>query len=448
MTVVSPVRTPCGERGNPTTLFAMYRSILSAGLLAIALHVSAQSTVHQVVVLNEGYYDYFNGGGQLVPVSLGSYDPATGSYQTMATITGPRFGSDVLVDGGSIYVAADDRVLRYDADTYVQTGEVMVDGIRKLAVWDDQLLITRGELGGLPHYFEVRDKATLELLYAITPADGLVHACEDVVVQGDKAYLAVGNAFEWGAFVGQVGVVDLSTGVLESSIDLGPAATNPEKLMLHEGDIVAFCNTDFTHSSISRVGLAGQNVTYTSLVAANSGCGASTKVTANGKVYFMEYAQGELARFDLSSGAVADTLAGTPAVYGLLEDPVNGLLYATTTDFLTSGELHVMDLEGTILSTVAVGVAPGNMALDIRLSTGVADMTQASWSLFPNPVVEQLTVSGAKVGEVLRVLDATGRLVLTQQVSDVRTEITVGQLTAGVYSVVAEGRTPLRFVRQ
>ena len=137
----------------------MYRSILSTGLLAIALHVSAQPTVHQVVVLNEGYFDYFNGGGQLVPVSLGSYDPATGGYQNMVTITGPRFGSDVLVDGGSIYVAADDRVLRYDADTYVQTGEAMVLGVRKLAIWNDQLLMTRGEIGGLPHYFEVRDKA-------------------------------------------------------------------------------------------------------------------------------------------------------------------------------------------------------------------------------------------------------------------------------------------------
>jgi hypothetical protein len=426
----------------------MYRSILSTGLLAIALHVSAQPTVHQVVVLNEGYFDYFNGGGQLVPVSLGSYDPATGGYQNMVTITGPRFGSDVLVDGGSIYVAADDRVLRYDADTYVQTGEAMVLGVRKLAIWNDQLLMTRGELGGLPHYFEVRDKATLELLYAITPADGLVHACEDVVVQGDKAYLAVGNAFEWGAFVGLLGVVDLTTGVLEGSIDLGPEATNPEKLMLHEGDIVAFCNTDFTHSSISRVALAGQNVTYTALVAANSGCGASTKVTANDQVYFMEYAQGELARFDLGTGAVADTLAGTPAVYGLLEDPINGVLYATTTDFLTTGELHVMDLEGAILSSVAVGVAPGNMALDIRLSTGVEDRGRSSWALFPNPVVERLTVSGANAGEVLRVLDTTGRLVLEHRVSDVRAELAVGQLTAGVYSLVCEGRTPLRFVRQ
>ena len=39
-------------------------------------------------------------------VNLGSYDPATGLYQTVATINGPRFGSDVEVAGGAVYVAA------------------------------------------------------------------------------------------------------------------------------------------------------------------------------------------------------------------------------------------------------------------------------------------------------------------------------------------------------
>ena len=34
----------------------------------------------------QGYYDYFGGGGQLVPVTLGSYDPAAGTYATVATI--------------------------------------------------------------------------------------------------------------------------------------------------------------------------------------------------------------------------------------------------------------------------------------------------------------------------------------------------------------------------
>ncbi|MBL7981429.1 MAG: T9SS type A sorting domain-containing protein [Flavobacteriales bacterium] len=427
----------------------MYRSVLSAGLMALALHVGAQSTVNQVVVLNEGYYDYFNGQGQLVPVTLGSYDPTTGIYQTVATITGPRFGSDVLVDGGDIYVAADDRVLRFDADTYQQTGEAMVQGARKLAVWNGQLLITRGELGGLPHYFEVRDRNTLDLQYTITPADGLQFAAEDVLVVGDKAYLAVGNAFEWGNFVGRVGVVDLLTGTYGAEVDLGPEGTNPEKLMEHEGDIIAFNNTDFSHSSISRVNVSSGTIAYTTNVSANSSCAASAKVGANGRVYYMEYAQNELARFDLNNGVVADTLAGSPAVYGLIEDPVNGVLYATTTDFFSTGDLHVMDLEGNVLSTVAVGVSPGNLAMDIRLSTSVSSQQRPVLGLYPNPASETVALSGVLQGAQIRVFDSMGRVVLERASVNVEgiVQLDIAALQNGVYTVQVQGQGTLRFTK-
>jgi hypothetical protein len=427
----------------------MYRSILSAGLLALALHGSAQSYVHQVVVLNEGYFDFFGGGGQVVPVTLGSYDPATGSYQTVATLTGPRFGSDVLVDGTSIYVAADDRILRFDADSYLQTGETMVQGVRKLAIWNDQLVLTRGELGGLEHYFEVRDKNTLEFLYAVAPADGLSFSAEDVLVVEDKAYLAVSNAFEWGSVVGRVGAVDLQTGTYGDEVDLGPDGTNPERLMLYEGDIIAFNNKDFGSSSISRVGVDAGTLTYTNNISLNSGCAASAMVSAVDKVYFMEYAQNELARFDLATGTVSDTLSGSPGVFGLIEDPINNVLYATTTDFFSTGELHVLDLDGQVQSTVSVGVAPGNLALDVRSTTGLNEVAGLSMAAFPNPAVDVLNLTGVEHGADVRILDATGRVVLTVRSSTGpdRLSVEVSALRAGIYTVEVPGQGTLRFTK-
>jgi hypothetical protein len=367
----------------------------------------------------------------------------------VVTLTGPRFGSDVLVDGSDVFVAADDRVLRFSADGFAQLAEVLVSGVRKLAVWNDQLLLTRGEVGGLDHYFEARDRNTLELLYTIGPDEGLPYSAEDVVVLEDKAYLAVNNAFDWANVIGRVGVVDLLTGTYGSEVDLGPDGTNPEKIMVKDGALYVFNNKDFSGSSISKVVPDGTVLAYTTNVATNSGCAAS--VMADGRIYYMEYEQAELARFDVSSGQVLDTLAGSPDVYGLIDDPINSVLYATTTDFFSSGDLHVLDLEGQILSTIAVGVAPGNMALDIRSATGVADRTSSTFAVYPNPANEHITLRGElPVGTVLvTVQDALGRTVLIRNTAlGQQADLDISALNSGVYTVRLNGGKAMRFTKQ
>ena len=440
-------RTLRGERStpNPNT---MYRSFLSCAALALTLFAGAQSEVRKVFVLSEGYYDYFGGGGQLLPVTLDTYDPVSGTYQTAVTIVGPRFGSDVLVDQGHVYVAADDRILRYDADSYTELGMQPVQGVRKLAIWGDKLLLTRGELGGLSHYFEVRDKVSLDLLWTLEPTDGLTRSAEDVVVIGDKAYLAVNNSFDWDNLSGLVGVVDLIGQSYGPEIDLGPDGLNPEKLFVSNGALHAFNNKDFTGSSISTIDVNVGSLTHTVNVALNSGCAAS--VMAEEKIYYMEYDQGLLARYDIASASITDTLIGSPAVYGLLDDPINGVIYATTTDFLSTGELFVLDLEGQVISSVTAGVSAGNMALDVRSSTGIAARSTDQFGVFPNPATEEVFLElGPRAGSVgVTITDATGRVVLrSTKPATARQRVALGGLVPGAYAISVAGVGTARFTK-
>ena len=425
----------------------MYRSFLLASALAAAFMANAQSYTHQVLVLNEGYFN-FQTQLQEVPVTLGSYLPGTGVYQTVATIADARFGNHVAVEGDFIFVAADQRLLKYDANTYALVDEASVPGIRRFAFWENEIVITRGEVGGLSHYCEVRDKNTLDLLYIID-ATTLPYSCEGVQVVGDKAYLAVNNGFDWANVVGKVGILDLATGMWEMSVDLGPDGSNPESIMVDGDAIYAFNNKDFAGSSISKVFLAGSSFAYTTNVALSSGCGSSAKI--GDRVYFMEYAQNVLNRYDIATNAVLDTLVGSPATYGLIDDPNNGVMYGTTTDFFSSGELHVMNYAGNILSTVAVGVSPGRLALDTRSSVGIEEKVSEGISVFPNPTTGTLTIriDPRSAGGTLSVIDAAGRMVMQVRAPAFGAQdVFVGSLANGAYTVRSTSGSVALFIKQ
>ena len=106
--------------------------------------VIGQNVVNQVLVLNEGRYDYSTGEID-VPVTIGSYDPSTTNYSVVDTIEGARFASDMLIDGDYFYVAADTQLLKYDLNTYELLASQSVTGVRNILIVDDNLFVTRGE---------------------------------------------------------------------------------------------------------------------------------------------------------------------------------------------------------------------------------------------------------------------------------------------------------------
>ena len=432
----------------------MYRPFLSAGSLAIALIGSritaeAQSHVHQVVVLNEGRYDYTN-SVQIIPVSVGSYDPQQGSYSETAIIPYARFGNDVKIENELIYVSADSFLLKYDANTFALLDLEIVHGIRRIALWNDQILLTRGEYGvTFDHFVEVRDKNTFDLLYVLEPADGVEYTCEAVEVLNGKAYIAMNNGFEFPNYTNKVVVVDLESQTFESTIDLGPDGYNPEHITVSDGSVYVFNNKDYTGSSISRIDPVGSSLMVTNNVAYNSGCGTST--AAAGKIYYMEYSVDQLARYDLATEQILDTLDNGLSAYGVLGDAINYIMYVSTTDFTSTGTLYVIENDGDIISSVGIGVAAGKMALDVRSSTGIASIERDAIRVFPNPAVDHITVSLPAVGraQLADVIDATGRVVLSALWSGSGPlRLSIGDLAPGLYTFSVGGSGTTRFSKR
>ena len=87
-------------------------------LIAIGLSINTLAQhLHQVLILNEGYFDYTN-NVSVEPVKIGSYDVVSNTYNTVNTLSGARFASDMIIGDGHYYVAADSVIYKFDLNTH------------------------------------------------------------------------------------------------------------------------------------------------------------------------------------------------------------------------------------------------------------------------------------------------------------------------------------------
>ncbi len=421
--------------------------VLCFAILSIS-QMKAQQYVHQIIFLNEGWYDFVN-DTLAVPPSIGSYNPVTKEYQVFDVIPEADFASDVIVDD-VIYIAADNFLITYDKYTLTRLQKISIPGIRSLAIWQDQLLVSRGDyLIFFDSYFQVYDKNTLELLYALDNVSGPQYASEGIVIREDTAYLAINNGFVFGEEVGTIGIIDLKNRSYAGEIDLGPEGINPDNIMLGENKIYTLNNKDFSSSSISTIDPDTREVAIYNNIAANSGCGTST--LADDHIYYMEYGVDKLARFDVKNAQIIDTLSVTAAYYGLIDDKINERLIATWTDFFSSGIAYILDYHGNVLHSFDVGISPGSIALDVRTTTGSHDLSnnESYVSIFPNPASGLLNIKAEEVIVDLQLYNALGELIFANQPNQASTTLALDEHLPGVYFVhlrFKEGNRGVRMV--
>lgn len=352
------------------------------------LFASAQS-VNRVLILNEGYYDYVN-SEIVTPVTIGAYDPSTSTYTTLDEVENARFATDIKIDGNYFYVAADDHLLKYDLLTNELINSVEIEGIRKIAFWNDEIVITRGEyLMSFDAYIQVYDKNSLELIFEV-PGDVVPHAAEGVVVKDGIAYVAVNNGFVWGEEVGYIAQVDLYTQTLISTIDLGENGKNPDNIMIDGDNIFTLNNKDYTGSSVSNFKIGTGDISTADLLNISAGCG--TSVYFNGDIYYQELFNSVVTKYNPITEAIIDETDYSKNFYAIVFDELNNLMYASETDYFSYGKINIYALDGDLISTFDAGVSPGNMVLDVRMGSSVPEVKNLEMNIYPNPVTESLTL--------------------------------------------------------
>ena len=350
------------------------KGVALVGMLGMAFAAGAQAYLHQVFVLNEGWSDWQT-GEVLVQPTLGVYDPALNVYETVAFIEGAGFISDAILANGALYVAADGQLLKYDADSYELLASAEVTGARQLAERDGMIYVTRGDVDEfgmnlpLDSYLQWFHADDLTWAGELTTANGPAYATEGLAWSGDRLYIAVNNAFDWGNEVGYIGEWDATTDAY-TEFDLGEEGKNPNRLFADNGQIVTVNNRDYGSASLSSL-MTGAGTAQTHVVAdATAGCLAAA--VFQGELKYQITGENAVRTSALDGLDESSTwLADAPAFYGAAIDPVSGHWYGSVTDYTTYGLVEIRDEEGSIVSTFNCGVSPGVICMDGRNASDV-----------------------------------------------------------------------------
>ena len=336
--------------------------------------VFAQDYVHQVFVLNEGYFDY-SLNQSIEPVTIGAYNPSTQTYLTIDTIVGARFASDLVIDNDYFYVAADNMLHKYDKNNYNLMASQQIDGIRNLAIWNDKIIISRGDYDNttfLPIFFnsylQIYNTSDLSLYTELDTTTGPKWATQNLIIDDNKLYVAINNAYEWGNEKGIIGVLDLNTFSYLNEINLGPDGVNPDN-MVFEGDyIYTINNKDWSGSSISQLSILTNSVSTINLASVSTGCG--TSCLRDGKINYQISGDTLLYECDvLSLPSTGTSLGLAQNFYDLSYDKINNLLYASSTDYSTYGSVNIYNQNNFLIESFQCGISPGTIIFDIRDNT-------------------------------------------------------------------------------
>ena len=340
-------------------------------LLFSPLLMFSQSYLHQILILNEGYFDY-SINQIIVPPTIGSYDPVTEIYTTVATISGARFASDIIIAGDFFYVAADNMLYKYDKNDYSVLCTQQIDGIRNIAVWNDKIIATRGDYDNftfMPVFFDsyvqLFNTSDLSFYSELDTISGPKWSTQNMIINNDNLYVAINNAYEWGNEKGLIGVVDMTSFSYINEIDLGPDGKNPDNMLFDGSYIYTVNNKDWTGASISKIDLFNSIGTTINMSQISTGCG--TSCLRNGKINYQISGDVDLYEWDTQNTPASGSALGfSQNFYTLSFDDLHNNLYASSTDHTSYGMIHIFDLNNNETSSFNCGVSPGKIVFDFR----------------------------------------------------------------------------------
>ncbi|RLD42052.1 MAG: hypothetical protein DRI89_08265 [Bacteroidetes bacterium] len=404
----------------------IYFSVLTAFLLFAVQSIVAQNTVtNQIMVCSGGNFsnpdDY---------VTVASFKPSNGLTNSFATVF-TQSVQDVVVNGHFAFVAAQDSIVKFNIDTYERLAAVEAIGVHNLAVADDKLIasfwypatenfvrsFSTDDLSQLGFVSEVSDEAAGILIYK------------------NFAYVAVPGG--WSSTGGKIAVIKLFGDIFIEEIDLGEDGVGVSDLFLYQAneDFLVSVNKSPWGVTVGHLSIMSLGDKQPSSFAFEASMGSGVELFGETLYLLLD---GGIGSINIPQMAIADSLIipnpGDGFVAAVL-DTVNNLFYATTGDYVTTGEGTIYNMEAEVTGSFDAGIAAEALAIDYRDNTGFFEKSIVeNLDVFPNPANYRISFNIPIEQTVSKtfILDISGRVVYS---GNDHKQIDIGELNSGLYFI-------------
>jgi len=397
--------------------------------------------VEQVIVANGNKYESTPPAADYVTVQ--TYNPATGITSVFDEIK-TQSVQDVVIANGRIYVAAQDSIVMYDANTLLRLGAVADSGLSRLFVFNDRLIVTK-QFPVVRFFVEVLYANDLSLIARIQNISG---DCKGVTYTKDSLYVAVNGGFL--STEGKMAVINFNNWTLAREINFGPNAVGINDVYNYGGYFFSINETPYGSGNFGSITAYNPNsMTHTNylldLLVGNGAPGVKNSGTV-GNILYLTLNNG-IGSFNMDTRQIVDTTifpdpGAVNHIYytSYTTDYVNSYLYTNIGNRISWGLDIVGTTTGDSVTSFQTGFNTDAIAIDYRVPVGIDNplTEEASIAIYPNPVENQMRIKytgEAPVTEIL-IRDLTGRTIYQNNNRTVTgTWIDCSSYPAGLYFV-------------
>ncbi len=346
--------------------------VLFVAIFMAAISIKAQ----KVILVNGGQF-----GNNAENVSVISYDVTTKVYNTIDSI-GTQSVQDLLIDGNSAFVAAQDSIVKYDLVTQSRVAAASFPGIstKSLAVYNNYLLVGNF-YGKSSHNLYIYNKNNLTLVDSIAQ---ITKGASDILVVDSLAYIVQNlTTAAYTDSAGYLSVINLNTLSFQQDVVFNNNGEDLGYLLYRKSDATI---VGINSNSISTYNL---NTSTAATIAKTVSFSSNKHNSAlRGDTLFVKVNQ-KIGALNFKTLNLIDTNLINYESTAFTYDTLGNQFYATSTDFFSYSEGKVFDRSGLLIDTLTVASAPELVGMYYDNTTSLLNnksIKNEQFKLYPNPV--------------------------------------------------------------